>query len=468
MYNMMTKKIFVSGKVQGVGFRKYLKSEASKLNVSGWVRNLDDGRVEVLVSGNEESLASFYIAIMKETSGFKVDSFEKHKSNIKVADGFKIRKTRAVGEVGEIKKSLFLKYIDELFESPRAAGLRLDLPKVVSDIIEEKSQQFYKYRITRENLDKERGYNRKQLNTLVSLAHPRQISHIMLRHIERRKLSVKRALSFHTIMMQESEERRIGSPVLGWQLDEKTKAYNFADSIGLRRPDCNNQTYTFDEIEKPTKPMVLKPVKSTGARGVAFFYSDNDIVLLRDKKKFSSWEDFCGYTKKYVLKNDENFQGIRDKWMLEELILESKENKTPGRDLKFYTFYGKVVFVLEIVRGEKVRHCFWSRDGERLADTGKYIGDDWVGEGIALSQIESVEEVSLKIPVPFMRIDMLKSEGEMVLGEFTPRPGQWDEFTEDYDRWLGEEHTKARSRILQDLIQGKKFTEFAELMEGNK
>lgn len=468
MNNIMTRKLVVSGKVQGVGFRKYLKSEAEKLNLSGWARNLDDGRVEALVSGSQEALDGFYIAVIKDNNGFKVESIEKLDSTVKVTDGFKIRKTRSVVASSDLKKSLFLKYVDELFESPRAAGLRLDLPKVVSDIIEEKSQQFYKYRITRENLDKQRGYSKNQLNTLVSLAHPRQITHIMLRHIERRKLSVKRALSFHTIMMQESEERRIGSPVLGWKLDEKTKAYNFADAIGLRRPDCNNQIYAFDEIEKPSKPMVLKPVKSTGARGVAFFYSDNDIVLLRDKKKFSSWEEFSEYTKKYVLKNDDNFQGIRDRWMLEELILENKENKTPGRDLKFYTFYGKVVFILEIVRGDKVRHCFWSRDGERLADTGKYVGDDWVGDGVSLAQIESVEKVSLKIPVPFMRIDMLKSEGEMVLGEFTPRPGQWDEFTEDYDRWLGEEHAKARSRILKDLIQGKKFTEFAELMEGNK
>ncbi|MGP9677081.1 ATP-grasp fold amidoligase family protein [Halomonas sp. AOP27-A1-41] len=468
MYNIIIRKIFVSGKIQGVGFRKYLKSEADKLNISGWARNLDDGRVEVLAKGNENNIESFYIAVMKEASGFKVDSIERHESSLKVTDGFKIRKMRAISNNGEIKKSLLLKYVDELYESPRAAGLRLDLPKVISDIIEEKSQQFYKYRITRENLDKQRGYSANQLNTLVSLAHPRQISHIMLRHIERRKLSVKRALSFHTIMMQESEERRIGSPVLGWQLDEKTKAYNFADSIGLRRPDCNNQTYTFEEIEKPTKPMVLKPVKSTGSRGVAFFYSENDIVLLRDNKKFFSWEEFSEYTKKYVLKHEDNFQGIRDKWMLEELILEDKERKTPGRDLKFFTFYGKVVFILEIVRGEKVRHCFWSRDGKRLADTGQYIDEDWIGEGVSLSKIESVEAASLKIPVPFMRIDMLKSEGDMVLGEFTPRPGQWDRFSEDYDRWLGEEHVKARSRILLDLIQGKKFTEFSELMEGKK
>ena len=59
MYNIIIRKIFVSGKIQGVGFRKYLKSEADKLNISGWARNLDDGRVEVLAKGNENNIESF-------------------------------------------------------------------------------------------------------------------------------------------------------------------------------------------------------------------------------------------------------------------------------------------------------------------------------------------------------------------------------------------------------------------------
>lgn len=42
---------FVSGKVQGVWFRANTKQEADKLGLSGWVRNLEDGRVEVMVSG---------------------------------------------------------------------------------------------------------------------------------------------------------------------------------------------------------------------------------------------------------------------------------------------------------------------------------------------------------------------------------------------------------------------------------
>lgn len=43
--------IFVSGKVQGVFYRKYTQLEASKLQLLGWVKNLDDGRVEIVAQG---------------------------------------------------------------------------------------------------------------------------------------------------------------------------------------------------------------------------------------------------------------------------------------------------------------------------------------------------------------------------------------------------------------------------------
>lgn len=48
--------IFVSGKVQGVFFRSETQSLAKKLGFTGWVRNLEDGRVEILAEGEKEKL----------------------------------------------------------------------------------------------------------------------------------------------------------------------------------------------------------------------------------------------------------------------------------------------------------------------------------------------------------------------------------------------------------------------------
>lgn len=49
-------RIFVSGKVQGVFFRQALKVMAKKNNVTGWVKNLPDGRVEAVLEGNIEDV----------------------------------------------------------------------------------------------------------------------------------------------------------------------------------------------------------------------------------------------------------------------------------------------------------------------------------------------------------------------------------------------------------------------------
>lgn len=56
----MTKQVcihcLITGKVQGVFFRASTKAEAEKLNLTGWAKNLADGRVEVFACGDEEAV----------------------------------------------------------------------------------------------------------------------------------------------------------------------------------------------------------------------------------------------------------------------------------------------------------------------------------------------------------------------------------------------------------------------------
>ncbi len=49
----------ISGRVQGVSFRAWTKSQADLLGIKGWVRNLDDGRVEVIAQGDDAILEKF-------------------------------------------------------------------------------------------------------------------------------------------------------------------------------------------------------------------------------------------------------------------------------------------------------------------------------------------------------------------------------------------------------------------------
>lgn len=49
-------RILVAGRVQGVGFRWWLSRQAKRLPVRGWIRNLPDGRVEIVAAGTEDDL----------------------------------------------------------------------------------------------------------------------------------------------------------------------------------------------------------------------------------------------------------------------------------------------------------------------------------------------------------------------------------------------------------------------------
>ena len=49
-------RVYITGTVQGIFFRQFLKENAEKLDVNGFTRNLEDGRVEVFVEGEEEKV----------------------------------------------------------------------------------------------------------------------------------------------------------------------------------------------------------------------------------------------------------------------------------------------------------------------------------------------------------------------------------------------------------------------------
>ena len=60
-----TRRYFVSGTVQGVGFRFFAQREANKLGVAGYARNLHDGRVEVLAVGSPAQLDAMKSALQR-------------------------------------------------------------------------------------------------------------------------------------------------------------------------------------------------------------------------------------------------------------------------------------------------------------------------------------------------------------------------------------------------------------------
>jgi acylphosphatase len=61
--------VFYSGRVQGVGFRYGTREVACGFDVTGFVRNLVDGRVELVAEGDEEETRAFLVAIQESQLG---------------------------------------------------------------------------------------------------------------------------------------------------------------------------------------------------------------------------------------------------------------------------------------------------------------------------------------------------------------------------------------------------------------
>jgi acylphosphatase len=69
-------RVFAGGRVQGVAYRFYAEKYAARLDITGWVRNLEDGRVEVLAEGPAEKIEAFLERLKEGPSLARVDSFE--------------------------------------------------------------------------------------------------------------------------------------------------------------------------------------------------------------------------------------------------------------------------------------------------------------------------------------------------------------------------------------------------------
>jgi acylphosphatase len=68
----------VKGRVQGVGFRWFVQREAAELGLRGWVKNTDQGDVEIVAAGDEAVLAELRVALRKGSRGSRVDAVVEH------------------------------------------------------------------------------------------------------------------------------------------------------------------------------------------------------------------------------------------------------------------------------------------------------------------------------------------------------------------------------------------------------
>jgi acylphosphatase len=70
----MVRHYLVKGRVQGVGFRWFVHHEAAAVALRGWVRNTEDGHVEVVAAGESAELQALRSALDRGSRGSRVDS----------------------------------------------------------------------------------------------------------------------------------------------------------------------------------------------------------------------------------------------------------------------------------------------------------------------------------------------------------------------------------------------------------
>ncbi len=81
----------MSGRVQGVGFRFFVREKATALGLRGFARNLEDGRVEVYATGPEKKLSDLAAALHMGPRMAEVRSVDEREESVKDLSGFMLR-----------------------------------------------------------------------------------------------------------------------------------------------------------------------------------------------------------------------------------------------------------------------------------------------------------------------------------------------------------------------------------------
>jgi acylphosphatase len=89
---MKTLRVYVSGTVQGVLYKKYLEEQGNKIGVRGLIRQMQDGRIEVIVEGTDDKVNQMLEVCRNGTRHVEIRNVEVNEIKYQGFEGFKISK----------------------------------------------------------------------------------------------------------------------------------------------------------------------------------------------------------------------------------------------------------------------------------------------------------------------------------------------------------------------------------------
>lgn len=434
---MKAVRLSVSGVDKTDDFLIFFKKKVQGNGLVGWGEESRKGIVEAFLQGVEKELDVFLSSLFSELNSVGVRVSINICPPIKELSSFRF--LNSYESKVKLYSSLGSKVIVDLYATPYRKNIKADslhLQKVALRVSRKKELA---------------GLTEALLKNVV----PGQMKEDIVKKLPGRIKNI--GPSFSSLMYSQTIFReyvkKLTGSALEWDVNDKLKGILFAKFNEVRVPHIYQEKVPFSEIVVSTD-CVIKPSSGSGSIGVfAVKNLGKDVYEVRNNNRVGGIEDLRECIEEMLLNNKIK----HDSWNVEELLL-GEDNELP-RDLKFYTFYGKVGVVLEVYRGSETRYCFYDQNLLPF-NAGMYENKQLEPSTISHEYMNLAARLGKKIPAPMVRIDFLKTKYGPVFGEFTPRPGRFDQFNVDTDRMLGEMFVEAQARLFTDLLKGEKFDDF--------
>ena len=194
---------------------------------------------------------------------------------------------------------------------------------------------------------------------------------------------------------------------------------------------------------------VLKPVRGTTGAGVSLLRRDGERWRELSSDRLVSADDLVADYDRLARAGR-----VSAEVLLEGLVVDPRDPGMPSADYKVTVFYGDVGFVEAKRRrriGGRWRTC-WRVFDPQWRPLRNPFNDSWVDESIEppvhrRELLEMASLVSLSVPRPYLRVDLLEDSLGPVLGEVTPEPGGVYQTPRSLDRLLGAMWEDAESRL---------------------